>query len=309
MNRCSILLITFGIIGISIAMAGAQPPVNPSAQQFNDYWYPNGAEISRFTLSQSRYGETHSGDAVLIFVTETMNPTLQVKADRPRSSDIPVLKLNAVRKFYTGIYPYSIMASIFAPVDARQYPLPLKISFSSQEWCGQVYLQLNLKNDGYDVIQRSYFEGEADRDFRLEKSFSEDAILTRIRISPSTLPTGDFSIIPGTLYSRLLHRPLKLQRVTADLTDTSERSLEGNPLMAYTVRFHQVGRTLRITFDQTFPYRIQGWEDTTHNAAGKNGQGLRTQARRTHTMMIDYWNRHSNKDRKLLKKLGLSGTP
>jgi len=47
--------------------------------QFQDYWYNHGAEISRFDLRQMRYGEIHDGDAVLIFVTEKMNPDIQIK--------------------------------------------------------------------------------------------------------------------------------------------------------------------------------------------------------------------------------------
>lgn len=51
-------------------------------QQFRDYWYGGRGEISRYSLKQSRYGELHDGDAVLVFVTEKVNPTLQVKADK-----------------------------------------------------------------------------------------------------------------------------------------------------------------------------------------------------------------------------------
>ena len=31
-------------------------------EQFQDYWYNHGAEISRFSLQQLRYGEIHDGD-------------------------------------------------------------------------------------------------------------------------------------------------------------------------------------------------------------------------------------------------------
>ena len=126
--------------------------------QFQDYWYNHGAEISRFSLQQMRYGEIHKGDAILVFVTEKMNPDTQIKADHPGAQDIPILKLNAVRKFFTGIYPYSIMTSIFAPVEVQKYPLPLKISSSTQEWCGHVYTQMNLAENGYRVRLHSYFE-------------------------------------------------------------------------------------------------------------------------------------------------------
>ena len=73
---------------------------------FQDYWYNHGAEISRFFLQQMRYGKIHQEDAVLVFVTGKMNPDTQIKADQPGSQDIAILKLNAVRKFFTGIYLY-----------------------------------------------------------------------------------------------------------------------------------------------------------------------------------------------------------
>jgi hypothetical protein len=46
----------------------------------------------------------------------------------------PVLKLNAVRKFQTGIYDYSVLTSTFART-AAGFPVA-KLSFSIQEWCG-----------------------------------------------------------------------------------------------------------------------------------------------------------------------------
>jgi len=65
--------------------------------QFQDYWYHHGAEISRFSLQQMRYGEIHQGDAVLVFVTEKMNPDIQIKADHPGSQDIAILKLSGMK--------------------------------------------------------------------------------------------------------------------------------------------------------------------------------------------------------------------
>ena len=52
---------------------------------------------------------------VLIFVTEDFSASKQVKLDRPEkvpSDAVKVLKLNATRKFNTGIYPYSILSII-----------------------------------------------------------------------------------------------------------------------------------------------------------------------------------------------------
>jgi hypothetical protein len=287
--------------------AAAQSPVSAAtAAQFADYWYPNGAEISRFELMQARYGEIHAGDAVLIFVTDNMNPDRQVKAERPEASAIPILKLNAVRKFYTGIYPYSMMTSTFAPVDAAAPPLPLKVSSSTQEWCGHVYTQLNLRNGRYRVEIHSYFESEADQAYTIAAALPEDAIWTGIRIAPGRLPVGDISLIPGAEYTRLLHRPIRPVPVTAVLQSQEGRSLEGRPLAAYEVRFAAGDRTLRIVFERDFPHRIQRWTDSHREP---DGRWLTTTAERTHTILNAYWQHHRNADRRLLPRLGLDARP
>ena len=275
---------------------------DPGPEEFSTYWYPRGAEISRFVLRQSRYGEVHEGDAVFIYVTEPMNPQLQVKADLPDEKNVPVLKLNATRKFFTGIYPYSIMTSVFSPVDTQQSALPLKISFSSQEWCGHVYLQMNRSRNGYMIQGHSYFEKEADQKLYLENAVPEDAIWTLMRTAPSQLPQGSFNIIPGTVYVRFMHRPMESLKAIGKLSAVSGASLEGRALVQYELTLPDENRVLRIQFEEEFPYRIQQWEDT---YSGRGGKVLTTRATRTHTIMSDYWNRHNNADRKMLKKLGL----
>ena len=274
--------------------------------QFRDYWYSQGAEISRFSLEQVRYGEIHKGDAVLVFVTEEFNPAIQIKADKSRPDNVPVLKLNFVRKFFTGIYPYSILTSVFSPVDVRNYPLPMKISSSTQEWCGHAYTQLNLNDDRYRVRMHSYFEKEGDQDFRLKSYVPEDAIWNMIRIAPDTLPLREFLLIPGTVYARLAHRQLAPRKAVATLKKIAGKSLENNPLVRYEIGIPAEQRTLRIVFEEKFPYRIQKWEESYRSMAAMGGKLMTTRAVRTHTILDPYWQHHRNQDRVMLKKLGLN---
>ncbi len=274
--------------------------------QFRDYWYSQGAEISRFSLEQVRYGEIHKGDAVLVFVTEEFNPAIQIKADKSRPDNVPVLKLNFVRKFFTGIYPYSILTSVFSPVDVRNYPLPMKISSSTQEWCGHAYTQLNLNDDRYRVRMHSYFEKEGDQDFRLKSYVPEDAIWNMIRIAPDTLPLGEFLLIPGTVYARLAHRQLAPRKAVATLKKIAGKSLENNPLVRYEIGIPAEQRTLRIVFEEKFPYRIQKWEESYRSMAAMGGKLMTTRAVRSHTILDPYWQHHRNQDRVMLKKLGLN---
>ena len=93
----------------NIALNEATIEIKKAAQQLSDefktYWYTGEAEITSYQLEQARYGEIREGKAVLIFVTENFLPQIQVKADEENPSNISVLKLNATKKFNTGIYP------------------------------------------------------------------------------------------------------------------------------------------------------------------------------------------------------------
>ena len=78
---------------------------------FNAYWYADQAEIRTYNLTQSRYGELHQGLATVIFVTESVSKKKGIKPDnyRKKGDHVPVLKMNLLKKFGTGIYPYSMM--------------------------------------------------------------------------------------------------------------------------------------------------------------------------------------------------------
>lgn len=301
-------LILIGLLILSSFPAAFAGPTaaltsNPSPEDFKAYWYPNGAELSRFELRQARYGEYHRGDAVMVFVTEALNRDTQIKAERPGPQDIPVLKLNAVRKFYTGIYPYSTMTSVFTPVDAIMPPrLPLKITTSVQEWCGHVFMQLNLEEAGYRYASRSYFESDGDRNDQFGHVLSEDALWNMIRIAPSNLPRGTVKILPGTLFSRLAHRHLQPQQARARLHESSRRGAEGHALMQFELDLPDSHRRLVIWFEQIFPHRIEAWEEHGRSPSGKT---MVTRAQRTHLIMLDYWNHHASRDRVLLPRLGL----
>ena len=138
---------------LGLAPAGPPPDARAAGERFGRYWYQGKAELTRYELNQARYGEMHKGEAVLIFVTEPFLPDKQVKLERgDPSKGVTVLKLNSVRKFFTGIYPYSLMTSTFMPVSFAATGRALKVASSSQEWCGQTFTQLNLRGGRYEGV-------------------------------------------------------------------------------------------------------------------------------------------------------------
>jgi len=277
---------------------------NTDHKTFGDYWYQGKAEITSYEMEQARYGEIRKGHAVLIFVTEDFSKSKQVKLDNPQKDPedaVKILKLNFVRKFITGIYPYSIMTSVFTPVELSSHPNTLKLSFSSQEWCGNVHTQANHKKNRYEFNSYSYFESEGDAKFELEDAILEDELWTRIRISPDRLPVGNIKIIPSLLSSRLKHFELKVENAFAEKVVIDKK----RDLVSYRVNYKNLDRKIQINFVNRFPYEIVEWSEEYKSGFGTNPKLLKTKGVKSKTLIIDYWNKNDIEDEDLRKVLGI----
>lgn len=283
----------------TLAMATTTPvvevPKKQLSEEFKEYWYNGTAEITSYKLEQARYGEIREGSAVMIYVTEPFLPEQQVKADNSHKTNIPVLKLNSTKNYITGIYPYSIMTSSFYPVHDNQHAI--KVSFSSQEWCGHVYAQLNNRED-FEITSHSYFESEGDQDYSMEKAILENEIWNKVRIDPKNLPIGEVSIVPSLEFIRLTHKELKAYNAITSL------GTKGNT-NTYTIKYPELERTLKINFENEFPYLIESWTDTFHDGFGDNKKVLTSKATRINRITTPYWQQKSNKDLSLRDSLGL----
>lgn len=266
------------------------------SQEFKDYWYSGTAEITSYELKQARYGEIRKGEAVLIYVTEDFLPDEQVKANSSNPENISVLKLNSTKKFVTGIYPYSIMQSSFYPLDGTEHAL--KVSASIQEWCGQVYVQINNRSS-LKVISHSYFQGEADQDFNLKKTHLENEIWNRLRIDPDAVPVGNFKMIPSLEYLRLSHKEIKAYAATGEFYTIDNFNV-------YNLEYPELNRELKIYFSLGSPYTIEKWEESYPSGFGENAEILTSTAIKKQRIKTDYWNKNSNKNLPLRQKLELN---
>lgn len=259
------------------------------------YWYNNEAEITSYQLIQARYGELREGNAVLVFVTEPFSIKSNTKADNPTQEDVSVLKLNYTKKFNTGIYPYSMMNSTFFPFKNGKHSL--KVSSSSQEWCGHTYMEL-VNKDKFEVKINSYFEGES-AELNLDKTMLEDDIYSMIRLQPKDLPVGKQKVIPSFFYLRLLHKELKAYECNIS------HSKENDSLLKITLTYPELERSLSISYQANFPYKIMGWQEEYYSGWGESRKKLTTKATLLKTIKIDYWNKNSNADAYLRDSLQL----
>jgi hypothetical protein len=254
-----------------------------SAPDFNNYWYAGKAELSTYAITQERYGELRNGEQVNIYVTEDLSASKQVKLDNAEAAGadkVPVLKLNSVRRFETGIYDYSFMSSVFTPIDRRKSDASLKYTCTVQDWCGHTFTQMNRLDKAWRWRQFSYFEQEADADVQIDDCMLEDELWTHLRLNPIAFTDRKLNLLPGGFYLRMRHLPATPTPATAKSTTTGDK-------ITTTIQYETLPRTITVVQEAKFPYRMTSWEETDK---GK----VFLSAKLKKIVHTDYWAKHDN---------------
>jgi hypothetical protein len=294
------------------------PAAGPAAglafgDEFWKHWGDGKGELAGYDLTIPRYGQVRKGIAVTVFVTETFSNSLRVKSDpgrHPKSDEFPVMKLNLVQDFATGIYDYNLLTSSFvalSPVNGRPAGALTKVAFSSQEWCGGVWSQLLFDAGSARSTQHSYFDGEADESRTVDvpsDALSGDALLLWARglASPLVRPgeRREVQLVRSLEYSRLDHKPVDLQR--AILSRDASRSRVTVPAGTFDVGRATVeiagGLTWRFAVESAAPHRIIEWESSDGGKASLLGSDR-----------LEYWKLHGEGQESYLARLGLKPRP
>jgi len=301
--RIYILLQLFAFILISFSCKQKE---KPPSEKFKNIWYAGKAELSSFSLQQARYGEIRSGEAVVIFVTEDFSKNKLVKPDDPEKENdkIRVLKMNMSKKFTTGIYPYSMMLSVFTPVSKNGEAKTMKANCSSQEWCGHTFSQLKLNGGNYNWQLHSYFEKEAEQEEKIDAVLLEDELWNRIRINPAGLPKGKLQLIPGLLWQRLSHSKMKIEDAVLSFSKADTFFIKDPAVQLYTIHYPAAQRTLQIYFSENFPHDILGWQES-YPDGFTNKKMLTTKAVFKKRIWLDYWKHNSLADSTYINSLQL----
>lgn len=308
---------TAGAATAGTAAPGAARPA-PSPE-FLKYWKSGLAEISSYGITAERYGEMREAQGVLVFVYEEINADTRIKvesAKTPPAKMVPVLKLNNVLKFTTGIYDYSIMTSVFAGLSGPgvQRPFqPRKVSFTSQEWCGNVFQQLIPGPKALVSEIHSYFEAEGDSTRVLPYPaaakgassggaaavYYEDEMPILVReLDGRILAVGDslkMQLAPSLWERRKRHVPLAF--TFAVLTKSGPETVKAmgkeSGAMKWTLAIG--GYTVTYHVESAAPHKLLAWE----NSRGEKGELIAS-------IRSTYWEHNHNVDRPLRKKLGLT---
>ncbi len=273
-------------------------PATRASAAFTKHWSDGKAELSGYKVTTNRYGKLREGTAVLIYVTEPMNSRSWIKDDdAPADRRVQVIKLNHALKFRTGLYPYSVMTSVFSPVDGqgRERFAPAKISFSAQEWCGHVYHHIFPKGDRFHGFMHSYFASEGDRSETTRTvagTLYEDALLIQLReLDGPFAGGGDWSgkLVPALWTARKAHRPLAPVKATIRRSAARRASVE---VTRFTLKYGELTRTIDV--ERAAPRRVLGWTSS-------DGE----QATLLKTARMAYWKLSGPGGEAYLKDLGL----
>ena len=299
--------------------AAATAPAKMGAAYDASFWQTWGdgqAELSAYDLTIPRYGQARRGLAVAIFVSEPFSNTVRVKADPGRhaeSDQFPVMKLNLVKDFQTGVYDYNVMTSSFlalAEVNGRPAGTLTKVSFSSQEWCGHVYAQYLFNRGSVQLTSHSYFDGEADRQAALpypgeSTTSAEDALLfwARGMSEPRLRPGGLAEWVPSLTSlerARLNHIGVgwQIAQVSRSERPQTVRVPAGTfEADVMTVKLPQ-GLTRTFYVETAVPRRVIRWQTSEGETAELLGSAR-----------MKYWQLNREGGEEALKRLGISRRP
>jgi hypothetical protein len=312
---CSLGTILLLFAGVPIVQSEpkdglAEPVLN---DQFWQSWGDGQAELAGYDLTFTRYGQKRQGTAITIFVTETFSNSVRVKADsgrHPETDQFPVMKLNFIQDFATGVYDYNMMCSTFVTlnsVNGRGAGLASKVSFSSQEWCGHVYHQMLFDKDKVRYQSHSYFDGEADDSGKHTypaDGIAEDALFHWARgFAAPALKAGAKSkvkVLRSLEIARLLHVPVQWEdAVLARSAKTSKIKVPAGEFEVYTMTAKIAAKRLwTFSVEAAWPHRIIQWE----SSLGHKGSLLGSKR-------MKYWQLNRNGGESMLEKIGLKARP
>jgi hypothetical protein len=284
----------------TIALLGGEPA---RADQFDAQWHDGKAELDGYRLTVSRYGEDREGTAVMIFVTEPFSKSKHVKLDDAHANPedtFDALKLNLVRDFQTGIYDYNTMVSVFVRSDTFN---PVKISFSSAEWCGHVYGELIFRPKDIRGSYSSYFEDESGPLLlgRPPGGIVEDELFIRLRgLRKDFLAPGEARVVPflpGMFYSRVSHEAQEWTQ--ALITRAKELQTVTVPAGTFSAILYDIrtgdGRAGMFWIEEAYPHRIVKWSLPPDMLGELTG-----------STRLEYWRLNAEGHERHLEALGLA---
>ncbi len=278
-------------------------PQESASGEFWDHWGDGHAELSGYRMTIQRYGAAREAELALIYVTEPHDRRTWIKDDDVAGGDrVEVLKLNSTVQFLTGVYPYSVMTSVFAPVDRyREEPFaPVRIAHSVQEWCGAYSHFVWPGRDRFRSLRMSYFAHEGERVSEVDTdrdTLYEDALLVQLRELDGPFAGGgewEGLLVPELWRLRAGHGGTEPVQARIG-REQGVRTAEGRevPVTRFTLTAGEYERVYEVEAEGA--RRVLWWSTSTGDEAELVG-----------TARLAYWNLNRPGDEAVREELGLS---
>jgi hypothetical protein len=152
----------------SLAQTSVEKEVGVGWHKFAgmESWDDGLSEMCYYDAEESIYGKKRDFTRVHLVNRQWMDRISGVKADETGDDVVPVLKFNIAEEIPTENYNYRYLTTLFLRRDASE---PFKMVTSSQEWCGTTFKHLRWGSSRMELKCFSYFGGEGDGTFGLER--------------------------------------------------------------------------------------------------------------------------------------------
>lgn len=246
-------------------LVGCSPP-DPRAPSTGVAWgddprFADGlAEIATYDAALLREGAIRTARAYTILVSEDLVPSSLVKADDWRRPGLLRAHKFAVHTAVpTGMSQFRESTVVF--LEQATYA-PLRVTYSSQDFCGLTFEELLRRGDRWVHRWSSYWEDDGGHGERfLPDGIPVDALPAWVRAIP---------LRPGMRFERTVILSLQGSQASSPPAVVASFEVSGPHLVevpagrfdTFEVRVRGEGVDLQVSVERQFPNRVVAWTDT-----------------------------------------------
>ena len=176
------------------------PPARGGELSDLSVWDDGLSEMCYYDATDTVYGTKRHYTRVHLFNRQWMDPATGVKTEPDSPGAVPAFKLLIAEQIPTDNYNYRYLTTVFL---RRSDLTPLKMTSSSQEWCGHTFKHLRWTDDRLDVQSFSYFPDEGDRTYqRVADAVPFESLFVLARNVVSTGRTRRLQLLPSMRSNR-----------------------------------------------------------------------------------------------------------
>ena len=298
-HNAAVLFATAAVLFASIlvhAPTSAAPAAGSSPENIlaSPMWDDGRAEFSVYSGVTNRYGQDRRTNAHLVVVKEDLLRGSLVKSDAGPlpGKTVTAVKLNFIADFRTGTYTYHQMATTM--FERATFDV-LKETMSHTEGCGITFVRVGPKRGVLVHEAHSYWDGEADRESRIEWPAGEhtyaDALPVWLRqwVHDGAPSSMELWLLPTQISGKSPLASTKPVRATIRRADGGTLRVRAGSFTTRRFTVTTPAGADTYWFDTRFPYVMVRLE----TAAGRRLELAKT-------LRLDYWRHHMNGDEKLI---------